>query len=112
MDQTLDEVVKHCGLQLGLYQSCIERNPETWETDCLQQRQDLTKCSEDNVGSLKEVRLKCAYAVQDYEACLTSNQSEPEKCIATLRELYECTQKVHDVWSARQSTTEENTKPE
>ncbi|ORX89525.1 hypothetical protein K493DRAFT_318615 [Basidiobolus meristosporus CBS 931.73] len=112
MDQTLDEVVKHCAVQLELYQRCIERNPESWETDCRQQRQDLTKCSEDNVGALKEVRIKCAYAVKDYETCLTSNHDEPEKCIDPLRELYECTQKVHDVWSATHNTTEDQNKPE
>jgi len=47
MDQTLEEVVKHCSQQLDSYQRCIENNPQDWGVACLKFRSELNKCAEE-----------------------------------------------------------------
>jgi hypothetical protein len=46
MLDTLEQVAKHCGIQLEIYGQCIDKNPGTWDSACLQQRRALTKCAE------------------------------------------------------------------
>ncbi|KAJ2547894.1 hypothetical protein GGH95_006540, partial [Coemansia sp. RSA 1836] len=53
MDQTLDEVNKHCGEQVQAYASCVDQHSDTWKTDCLDLRKALTECSDKNVTLMK-----------------------------------------------------------
>ncbi|RUS20833.1 hypothetical protein BC937DRAFT_94282 [Endogone sp. FLAS-F59071] len=92
MDDTLAEVVKHCALQLDMYQRCVESYPNDWDKQCLQQRRALTKCSDENVGVLRFVKERCSSQVTAYDLCLGANAAEPEKCIDALRQLYLCTE--------------------
>ncbi|ORY04725.1 hypothetical protein K493DRAFT_311268 [Basidiobolus meristosporus CBS 931.73] len=95
MDNTLEEVVKYCGLQLEMYQRCVESNPTNWESACFKQKQALTKCSEENVEALRV-------------PCLKDNQQEPEKCLESLKQLYECTQEAHDAYLKSKETPSTN----
>ncbi|KAK9765446.1 hypothetical protein K7432_006229 [Basidiobolus ranarum] len=108
MDHTLEEVVKHCGLQLEMYQRCVESNPSNWESTCFKQKQALTKCSEENVEALRVVKQKCTPIITMYETCLKNHQQEPEKCLDSLKELYECTQEAHEAYLKTQESKNTN----
>lgn len=94
MDQTLDEVNKHCGDQVQAYAGCVEDHPDSWKQDCQGLRQALTKCSDENVTLMKMVRLSCQPTIDKYQACLAKNEKDPSVCIDTLRDLYQCTEGV------------------
>ncbi|KAJ1863550.1 hypothetical protein H4R99_004243 [Coemansia sp. RSA 1722] len=94
MDQTLDEVNKHCGEQVQAYAQCVDQHGETWKTDCATLRQALTKCTDENVTLMKMVRMSCQPVIDRYQECLNKNQKDPSVCIDTLRDLYECTEGV------------------
>ncbi|RKO89350.1 hypothetical protein BDK51DRAFT_16084 [Blyttiomyces helicus] len=90
MESTLDEVAKHCHVQLSLYTRCVEENAGNWEANCLLLKRALTKCAEENVTSLREVKQRCAEPIAAYQRCLADNTSDPSKCTAALKTLYEC----------------------
>ncbi|KAJ2460586.1 hypothetical protein GGF42_000746 [Coemansia sp. RSA 2424] len=94
MDQTLDEVNKHCGEQVQAYASCVDRHGDTWKTDCLDLRKALTECSDKNVTLMKMVRLSCQPVIDKYQDCLNRNPQSPQVCVDALRDLYECTESV------------------
>ncbi|CAG8492127.1 5944_t:CDS:2 [Paraglomus brasilianum] len=94
MDQTLEEVVKHCSQQLDSYQRCIENNPQDWGVACLKFRSELNKCAEENVTELKRVKAKCSSVIAAFDNCLQKNQKDPEKCIKELKQLYHCTEEA------------------
>ncbi|KAJ2759316.1 hypothetical protein IWQ56_005769 [Coemansia nantahalensis] len=94
MDQTLDEVNKHCGAQVQEYAACVDKHGETWKTDCAELRRALTKCTDENVTLMKMVRMSCQPIIDRYQTCLTSNAKDPSVCIDALRDLYECTEGV------------------
>ncbi|KAJ2877572.1 hypothetical protein GGI21_000407 [Coemansia aciculifera] len=94
MDQTLDEVNKHCGEQVQAYASCVESHGDSWKTDCLDLRKALTECSDKNVTLMKMVRLSCQPVIDRYQECLNRNAQSPQVCIDALRDLYECTESV------------------
>ncbi|KAJ2489616.1 hypothetical protein IWW37_003828 [Coemansia sp. RSA 2050] len=94
MDQTLDEVNRHCGEHVQAYASCVDSHGETWRTDCLGLRKALTECSDKNVTLMKMVRLSCQPAIDRYQECLSKNSQAPHVCIDALRDLYECTESV------------------
>ncbi|KAJ2804970.1 hypothetical protein H4R20_002288 [Coemansia guatemalensis] len=94
MDQTLDEVNKHCGDQVQAYASCVDSHEDTWRTDCAELRKALTKCTDDNVTLMKMVRLNCQPMIDRYQSCLEKNQKDPTVCMDTLRDLYQCTEGV------------------
>ncbi|KAL2919269.1 hypothetical protein HK105_200912 [Polyrhizophydium stewartii] len=94
MEDTLDLVSKHCGLQIRFFSACIDRNPNNWQTECLREKAQVTKCAQDNVAELKRVKEVCGGAIAAYRACLEANPGDPKTCVAQLRELYECHQTV------------------
>ncbi|KAJ1655963.1 hypothetical protein IWQ61_004384 [Dispira simplex] len=94
MDGTLDEVAKHCGLQLRLYTDCIDTNKGNWQQACLQQRHALTRCSETHVTLLKLVKEQCADVIKNYDQCVQTHSTNPEVCANALKALYDCTQRV------------------
>ncbi|KAJ1966282.1 hypothetical protein GGI12_000187 [Dipsacomyces acuminosporus] len=94
MDQTLDEVSKHCGKQVEEYAACVDSHSETWKADCAELRKALTKCTDENVTLMKMVRLSCQPVIDKYQECLYKNQTNPSVCIDNLRDLYECTEGV------------------
>ncbi|KAJ1797616.1 hypothetical protein LPJ59_003023 [Coemansia sp. RSA 2399] len=94
MDQTLDEVNKHCSDHVQAYAACVENNEKTWKVDCADLRKALTKCTDDNVTLMKLVRLNCQSTIDRYTSCLNKNSEKPETCMDSLRDLYECTEGV------------------
>ncbi|KAH6563221.1 hypothetical protein BASA50_006707 [Batrachochytrium salamandrivorans] len=90
MEDTLDQVSKHCGLQVKLFGACLERNDGNWEPNCLKEKSHLTKCAEENVGELRRIKQECAGVISDYRTCLTSNTTNPQACIEQLKSLYQC----------------------
>ncbi|KAJ2517774.1 hypothetical protein GGI11_001267 [Coemansia sp. RSA 2049] len=94
MDQTLDEVNKHCSEHVQAYASCVEDNEKTWKVDCADLRKALTRCTDENVTLMKLVRLNCQPIIDRYTKCLNANSEKPETCMAPLRDLYECTEGV------------------
>ncbi|KAJ1915169.1 hypothetical protein IWQ60_006756 [Tieghemiomyces parasiticus] len=92
MDETLDQVVKHCGPQLLAYNSCVHDNPKDWYTTCVQQRHALTQCSEEHVTLLKTVKQKCSAVITVYDRCVKEHDDTPDKCVQALLDLYRCTQ--------------------
>ncbi|KAJ1947323.1 hypothetical protein GGF37_000505 [Kickxella alabastrina] len=94
MDQTLDEVNKHCGDHVKAYADCVDKHGETWKVDCSTLREALTKCTDENVTMMKMVRMSCQPVIDRYQKCLNNNQKDPAVCIDSLRDLYECTEGV------------------
>ncbi|EGF81294.1 hypothetical protein BATDEDRAFT_24151 [Batrachochytrium dendrobatidis JAM81] len=94
MEDTLDIVSKHCGLQVKLFGACLERNGGNWESNCLKEKNQLTKCAEENVGNLKRIKQECSGAIAEYRQCLTENVEDPKACVNQLRSLYQCHQDV------------------
>ncbi|KAI9500638.1 hypothetical protein GGI25_004084 [Coemansia spiralis] len=94
MDQTLDEVNKHCSDQVQAYASCVDNHEETWKTECAELRKALTKCTDENVTLMKMVRMSCQPVIDRYQGCLNKNQKTPQVCVDALRDLYECTESV------------------
>ncbi|KAJ2078111.1 hypothetical protein H4R24_004702 [Coemansia sp. RSA 988] len=94
MDQTLDEVNRHCGNQVQAYASCVDSHEDTWRTDCVELRKALTKCTDDNVTLMKMVRLSCQPMIDRYQSCLEKNDKDPTVCVDALRNLYQCTEGV------------------
>ncbi|KAI8924892.1 hypothetical protein BC831DRAFT_512942 [Entophlyctis helioformis] len=94
MESTLDLVAAHCGLQVKLYGACVERNPHNWESVCKGEKTALTKCAEENVGELRRVKERCAPFIASYRSCLEDNKTDPQACMSSLRELYNCHQSV------------------
>ncbi|KAI8047830.1 uncharacterized protein B0P05DRAFT_565215 [Gilbertella persicaria] len=92
MDDTLEQVRAKCALQLETYQKCVENYPHSWDKSCMQQKQALTKCSEENVGILKFVKQHCSSQINAYDQCLAANAEKPDECIQALRDLYLCTE--------------------
>ncbi|KAG2226009.1 hypothetical protein INT45_002475 [Circinella minor] len=109
MDDTLAQVREKCALQLEMYQKCVENYPHNWDKSCVQQKNALTKCSEENVGILKYVKEHCSKQVKDYDDCLSANQSEPEKCIQALKELYFCTETTSAAYRQQHQPTQDVT---
>ncbi|KAJ1956554.1 hypothetical protein DL89DRAFT_265926 [Linderina pennispora] len=97
MDQTLDEVNKHCGEHVQAYASCVDGHEQTWKVDCLELRKALTKCTDENVTLMKMVRMSCQPTIDKYQACLNKNSDNPAVCIDSLRDLYECTESVGEM---------------
>ncbi|RGB32739.1 hypothetical protein C1646_706127 [Rhizophagus diaphanus] len=94
MESTLEFVIKHCSTQLELYQRCIENNPKE-RFNCQKEKNELSKCSEDNNPLLKQIKEQCNELIQAFERCLNENETNPEKyCISLLRDLYDCTENV------------------
>ncbi|KAJ2646933.1 hypothetical protein IWW40_005047 [Coemansia sp. RSA 1250] len=94
MDQTLDEVNKHCSDQVQAYASCVDSHEDTWKTDCADLRKALTKCTDENVTLMKMVRMSCQPVIDRYQGCLQKNEKDPSVCIDSLRDLYQCTEGV------------------
>ncbi|KAJ2373824.1 hypothetical protein IW150_003427 [Coemansia sp. RSA 2607] len=94
MDQTLDEVNKHCGDHVQAYAACVDSHSDSWKTDCATLRSALTKCTDENVTLMKMVRMSCQPVIDRYQECLTKNEKNPAVCIDQLRDLYECTEGV------------------
>ncbi|KAJ1664817.1 hypothetical protein IW140_005602 [Coemansia sp. RSA 1813] len=94
MDQTLDEVSTHCSDEVQAFASCVETNEKTWRVDCADLRKALTKCSDKNVTLMQVVRLNCQPIIDRYTNCLNKNSENPETCIDSMRDLYECTEGV------------------
>ncbi|KAJ2501979.1 hypothetical protein GGH96_001505 [Coemansia sp. RSA 1972] len=94
MDQTLDEVNKHCADQVHAYATCVDSNEHTWKVDCVDLRKALTKCSDENVTLMKMVRLSCQPVIDRYQECLRKNEKDPSVCVDSLRDLYQCTEGV------------------
>ncbi|KAJ1976582.1 hypothetical protein H4R35_002641 [Dimargaris xerosporica] len=92
MDDTLTQVVKHCGLPLKLYTDCIDANPKDWNRACAQERAALTQCSNQHVTLLKKVKAECRAVIQRYDACVSTHPDDPARCVEALRDLYRCTQ--------------------
>ncbi|KND02437.1 uncharacterized protein SPPG_02902 [Spizellomyces punctatus DAOM BR117] len=90
MESALEEVAKHCHVQLMFYTQCVEKNPTNWETVCAKEKNAVTKCAEENVESLRQVKRRCADQIKTYQKCLEDNPSEPSTCVNALRALYEC----------------------
>ncbi|CDH58613.1 hypothetical protein RO3G_02276 [Lichtheimia corymbifera JMRC:FSU:9682] len=103
MDDTLAQVQAKCALQLEMYQKCVGNYPDSWDKSCVQQRNALTKCSEEHVGILKYVKQHCTSQIKAYDECLSANQTEPEKCVSALRELYLCTEATSAAYRQQQS---------
>ncbi|KAG9285440.1 hypothetical protein G9A89_010915 [Geosiphon pyriformis] len=92
MENTLTQVVKYCGEQLEKYQLCVENHPQDWSSACIKEKHELTKCSDENVTELRDVKQKCHLTILGYDECLSKNFAEPEKCIEQLKALYHCTE--------------------
>ncbi|KAI9097190.1 hypothetical protein DFS34DRAFT_650001 [Phlyctochytrium arcticum] len=90
MESTLSEVAKHCHVQMMYYTQCVEKNPTNWESTCQSEKLAVTKCAEENVASLREVKRKCGPMIKTYQACLEKNTENPSVCVDALRGLYEC----------------------
>eukprot|EP00842_Homolaphlyctis_polyrhiza_P001363 jgi/Hompol1/2227/HPOL_005920-RA len=105
MESTVDLVAKHCQLQVKLFgcvetvlghtlenriPSCIDRNPNNWSVECLREKSQLTKCAEENVAELKEIKRRCSVFIESYKSCLNANPDSPAECLAELKELYHC----------------------
>lgn len=56
-----------------------------------------------SVGILKYVKQHCTSQIKAYDECLSANQTEPEKCVAALRELYLCTEATSAAYRQQQS---------
>ncbi|KAI9319879.1 hypothetical protein BX666DRAFT_1853464 [Dichotomocladium elegans] len=89
-----------------MYQKCVGNYPDSWDKSCAQQRAALTKCSEEQqvVGILKYVKQHCSKQILDYDECLSANQTEPEKCVNALRELYFCTEATSAAYRQQQQS--------
>ncbi|CAG8621017.1 4583_t:CDS:2 [Funneliformis mosseae] len=96
MNSTIELVLKHCPTQLELYQRCIENNPTEWSIKCQKEKYELTKCSEDNIPTLRQVKKQCNEMIQAFDKCLAKNETEPEKCTDFLRNLYDCIENATD----------------
>ena len=46
MEDTLDQVTRHCAYQLDVYTRCVDRYPAHWDTHCARQRRALTSCAD------------------------------------------------------------------
>ncbi|KAI8824866.1 uncharacterized protein EV422DRAFT_583768 [Fimicolochytrium jonesii] len=90
MESDLEEVAKHCHTELHFYTQCVQKHPDTWQTDCKGEKEAVTRCAEANVESLRLVKKACAPEITVYQACLKANVGTPTECVGVLRELYNC----------------------
>ncbi|KAJ3020180.1 hypothetical protein HKX48_001180 [Thoreauomyces humboldtii] len=90
MEDALDEINKHCHVQLLFYSQCVEKNPSDWQTVCKEQKNAVTACAEENVESLRLVKQHCATQISAYNQCLSVNTENPRACVGALKELYGC----------------------
>ncbi|KAI8907002.1 hypothetical protein DFJ77DRAFT_493640 [Powellomyces hirtus] len=90
MEAALDEVAKHCNVQLLFYTQCVEKNPQNWEAACKKEKEAVTICAEENVESLRMVKKHCASQIAAYNACLQANVANPSACVTALKDLYGC----------------------
>ncbi|CAG8550933.1 13609_t:CDS:2, partial [Cetraspora pellucida] len=82
--------------QLETYQRCVENHYKDWASECLEQKRELTKCSEENVPEIKMMKEKCHDAISAFDECLAKNEADPEVCREKLKDLYNCTEATID----------------
>ncbi|KTW26893.1 uncharacterized protein T551_03355 [Pneumocystis jirovecii RU7] len=97
MEQTLEQVEKHCSLELMNYQTCVFLHSKDWLKSCIQQKNALTICSEKNVAFLKDMKEKCSNQIENYNVCLSQNKNKPSLCLNELKKLYDCTKIYSDI---------------
>ncbi|CAG8461598.1 9353_t:CDS:2 [Scutellospora calospora] len=97
MNATFIQVVKYCGSKLETYQRCVENHNKDWTSECLEQKRELTKCSEENVPDIRKMKEKCQEVIDAFDECLAKNKEDPEVCREKLRDLYNCTEATMDI---------------
>jgi hypothetical protein len=45
MEASLEQVVQHCGTEIGEFGTCVERYPREWQRVCYRERLALFNCS-------------------------------------------------------------------
>ncbi|KAI9015096.1 hypothetical protein BC832DRAFT_528262 [Gaertneriomyces semiglobifer] len=106
MESSMEEIGKHCHMQLMFFTQCFEKNPNDWESVCAKEKAAVTKCAEENVTSLRLVKQRCASEITTYQTCLQENPTNPTACSGTLKQLYDCHNAVTQAQAADQSIGE------
>ncbi|KAI8866406.1 hypothetical protein GQ42DRAFT_75070 [Ramicandelaber brevisporus] len=100
MEDVAEQVARHCGEQLFNYSSCVDKNPSSWQSACLEERRAVTLCSEKHVSHLRLVKKVCAAPIAEYDKCLMENREDPSPCMEVLKKLYACTHEVSQMSKA------------
>ncbi|KAL9939279.1 hypothetical protein V8E36_002092 [Tilletia maclaganii] len=105
MEDSLDEVSRHCSQELMNYQRCLivhqTKDVTAPNPACDQAKRALSNCAATAVPALARLRELCAPKIRAYDACLSahahlSDEQFTAKCGPTLLELYRCTQGVRN----------------
>ncbi|XP_071821279.1 coiled-coil-helix-coiled-coil-helix domain-containing protein 5-like [Apostichopus japonicus] len=89
MEAVMTLVMKYCSSELEDYAACVANNPQTWNTDCEEQKLKAADCSS-NSPAVKKINKVCAEQYVAYEKCLNSNPESVEVCVNQLQSFLEC----------------------
>ncbi|PIK60843.1 putative coiled-coil-helix-coiled-coil-helix domain-containing protein 5 [Apostichopus japonicus] len=76
--------MKYCSSELEDYAACVANYPQTWNTDCEEQKLKAADCSS-NSPAVKKINKVCAEQYVAYEKCLNSNPESVEVCVNQLQ---------------------------
>ncbi|KAK6195060.1 hypothetical protein SNE40_000568 [Patella caerulea] len=96
-----------CGRYFHNYGRCVEKFPQTWQIDCLQQKLKLNKCADSN-PLVVEVKKKCANEFQHYDKCAHKNQDNLDNCIEQFHAFDICAEKIAKKIRSKRSSTSIN----
>ena len=94
MERALEEVERHCGQDMQRLADCVAEHTETFEQDCMEAKQRLTQCADQNVTVLREMKQRCHQEIDTYEKCLLQSGGVPEVCIEAFTALHRCTHAI------------------
>ncbi|CAK9784789.1 hypothetical protein CC85DRAFT_285264 [Cutaneotrichosporon oleaginosum] len=97
MDFSFDAVASKCAHQMAQYQNCVQANQHgDWGTICREQGRALTKCADESVPYLAEMKRACFTHIEAYRTCLDKHGSKSDEvvqaeCGGALKKLWDCT---------------------
>ncbi|BEI88308.1 uncharacterized protein CcaverHIS019_0110260 [Cutaneotrichosporon cavernicola] len=110
MDFSFDAVASKCAHQMAQYQNCVQANVNgDWSAICREQGRALTRCADESVPYLAEMKRACFTHIEAYRTCLDTHGSKPDdvieaECGDKLKKLWECTDKTKNEIDARKET--------
>lgn len=100
MEDTFSEISVRCADVLQKYMLCVDKNTNTWKTECAVEKQAVFECASQN-ETLQKVKTTCATQISNYTKCLDENPSQPDLCGSTLKKLYECHRSVAGIYEPK-----------
>nr|XP_012559763.2 coiled-coil-helix-coiled-coil-helix domain-containing protein 5 [Hydra vulgaris] len=89
MDQNIALIEKQCRKQIQVFTKCVELNEDTWQTVCLTEKENLTKCSSEN-PMIQLINKNCKNEFRKYDSCIRDNGSQLYNCMESLEQFNTC----------------------